>query len=163
MLFNANTFAIDKFFLECSNTKANEEDIQKVYFFNKIKRFTGYYSTYKDDFLVNFDRVPINISTNRNKCKFKLDKNNEYYFQCKSEWTWGDKSEHTVGIQKQSLELYRIMTRARYGNLYITEMECKKGDLKIAEKTKKKLEEEVKLIKDYIKKGNPNNQIQDFQ
>jgi len=38
-------------------------------------------------------------------------------------------------------------------------MECKKGDVKIAEKTKKKLEEEVKLIKDYIKKGNPNNQI----
>ena len=80
ILFTSNTFAIDKFFLECSNTKANEEDIQKVYFFNKIKRFTGYYSTYKDDFVVNFDRVPINISANQNKCKFKSDKSNALEF-----------------------------------------------------------------------------------
>ena len=159
IFFTSNTFAIDKFYLECSNTKADEEDIQKVYFFNKIKRFTGYYSIYKDDFVVNFDRVPINISANQNKCKFKSDKNNEYYFQCKSEWTWGDKSEHTVGIQKQSLELYRVMTTARYGYPYITEMECKKGDIKDAEKTKKQFEQEVKTIKEKITKGNPNNQI----
>ena len=159
IFFTSNTFAIDKFYLECSNTKADEEDIQKVYFFNKIKRFTGYYSIYKDDFVVNFDRVPINISANQNKCKFKSDKNNEYYFQCKSEWTWGDKSEHTIGIQKQSLELYRVMTTARYGYPYITEMECKKGNIKDAEKTKKQFEQEVKIIKEKIKKGNPNNQI----
>ena len=159
IFFTSNTFAIDKFFLECSNTKANEEDIQKVYFFNNIKRFTGYYSTYKDDFVVNFDRVPINISANQNKCKFKSDKSNEYYFQCKSEWTWGDKSEHTVGIQKQSLELYRVMTTSRYGYQYITEMECTKGDIKVAEQYKKRFEKEFKSIKEKIKKGNPKNQI----
>ena len=159
ILFTSNIFAIDKFYLECSNIKADEEDIQKVYFFNKIKRFTGYYSIYKNDFVVNFDRVPINISANQNKCKFKSDKNNEYYFQCNSEWTWGDKNEHTVGIQKQSLQLYRVMTTARYGYQYITQMECKKGDIKDAEKTKKQFEQEVNLIKEKIKKGNPNNQI----
>ena len=41
ILFTSNTFAIDKFFLECSNAKKvddfiffkNEEDVEKVYFF----------------------------------------------------------------------------------------------------------------------------------
>ena len=78
MVFGSfGAFAADKFFLECTNTLAEEEDIQKVYFFNKIKRFTGYYPTYKDGFKVNFDNVPIEMDTNSNKCKFKSDKNNE--------------------------------------------------------------------------------------
>ena len=159
IFFSSSLFAVDKFFLECSNKKADEEDIQKVFFFNKIKRFTGYYAIYKDDFMVNFDRVPINISANYNKCRFQKDQNNEYSFRCNSEWTWNDKKEHGVIIQKQTLDLYRQMTTSRYGYTYYTQMECKKGDVKEAEMYKKQFEQEVKLIKEKINKGNPNNQI----
>ena len=160
MVFGSfGAFAADKFFLECTNTLAEEEDIQKVYFFNKIKRFTGYYPTYKDGFKVNFDNIPIEMDTNSNKCKFKSDKNNEYYFACKSEWVWGDESEHTIGINKTSLNLYRVMTTSSYGYQYITSMKCKKGDVKEAEIQKKKFEQKIKSIKKNIKKGNPENQI----
>ena len=42
---------------------------------------------------------------------------------------------------------------------YITEMECTKGDIKVAEQHKKRFEKEFKSIKEKIKNGNPNNQI----
>ena len=51
------------------------------------------------------------------------------------------------------------MTTSRYGYTYFTQMECKKGDVKEAEMYKKRLEQEVKFIKEKINKGNPNNQI----
>tara|TARA_B100000767_G_scaffold274688_1_gene308517 strand:- start:1847 stop:2362 length:516 start_codon:yes stop_codon:yes gene_type:complete len=159
LVFSVNLYAIDKFFLECTNTKADEENIQKVYFFNKIKRFTGYYPVYKEGLKVNFDDVPIDITTNYNKCRFNSDKNNEYYFKCNSEWSWNDKKDHTIAIQKQSLDLYRVMTTFRYGYQYITEMECNKGNIKDAEMYKKRFENEVKSIKEIIKKGNPKNKI----
>ena len=85
--------------------------------------------------------------------------NNEYSFSCNSEWNWNDKKEHGVTIQKQTLNLYRQMTTLRYGYPYFTQMECKKGDVKEAETYKKQFEQEVRLIKEKINKGNPNNQI----
>ena len=159
LVFSVNLYAIDKFFLECTNTRADEEDIQKVYFFNNIKRFTGYYPEYKEGLKVNFDNVTIDITTNYNNCRFNSDQNNEYYFKCNSEWSWDKKNEHAIAIQKQSLNLYRVMTTSRYGYTVIDEMECKKGNIKDAEIYKKQFEKEVKTIKEKIKKGNPKNKI----
>lgn len=167
ILFTSNTFAIDKFFLECSNDKEandisilfrSEEDLEKVYFFNQINGFTGYYSTYKEGFVIYFDNFPINISANQHECKFESDIRGEYYFQCKSELTWfgGNKSKHKVEIQKQSLELYREMEDwSKYGHY----MKCTKGDLEVAEQYIRRFEKEFNSIKEKIEKGNPNNQI----
>ena len=166
IFFTSNTFAIDKFFLECSNAKKvddfilfkNEEDVEKVYFFYQINGFTGYYSTYKEDFVIDFDNFLFNVSANQHECKFKLDEDGEYYFQCKSELTWfgGNKSKHKVRIQKQSLELNRELFDM---NHYTHFMKCTKGDLEVAEQYIRRFEKEFNSIKEKIKKGNPNNQI----
>ena len=161
MLFflSGNLFAIDKFALECINDTA-DEDIKKIFFFNKIKRFTGYYSTF-DEQSLSSDGIEVKYTSERNKCKFDGDEDNRYFFNCKSDYVGFETRDNSVGIDQSSLVMLRSATSSKYGCPLLAKYSCKTLDTKKAEgllknfkQDKKNLDTEIKNLKKQKKAKN---------
>lgn len=158
-LLSGNLFAIDKFALECNN-ESTDDDIKKIFFFNKIKRFTGYYSTF-DEQTLNSDGIKVKYTSERNKCKFDGDEGNRYFFNCKSDYVGFETRDNSVGIDQSSLVMLRSATTAKYGYPLLGGYSCKTLDTKKAEgllknfkQDKKNLDKEIKNQKKQKKAKN---------
>ena len=156
---SGNLFAIDKFALECINDTA-DEDIKKIFFFNKIKRFTGYYSTF-DEQSLSSDGIEVKYTSERNKCKFDGDEDNRYFFNCKSDYVGFETRDNSVGIDQSSLVMLRSATSSKYGYPLLAKYSCKTLDTKKAEgllknfkQDKKNLDTEIKNLKKQKKAKN---------
>ena len=164
IFFSSSLLATESFGLRCENNeKGDSVEIKEIYFFNKINRFTGYYSI-KENAKLNISGVSVPYKSETNKCKYDGEERNRYFYDCKSEYSGGfEKPKTSLGIDRKELVMLRAYTTSKYNYEGMQIFSCEKlskddskSKLSFFKKEKKELD---KKIKDTKKGVNNKNQI----
>lgn len=164
VFFSSSLLATESFGLRCENNEKDDNvEIKEIYFFNKINRFTGYYSI-KENAKLNISGISVPYKSERNKCKYDGEERNRYFYDCKSEYSGKfEKPKTSVGIDRKELVMLRAYTTSKYNYEGMQIFSCEKlskddskSKLSFFKKEKKELD---KKIKDTKKGVNNKNQI----
>ena len=110
VFFIPDLFAIDPFAIRCENNEKVNDDLKELYFFNKTKRFTGYYAI-KSNAILNISGIKVPYNSELNKCRYDGEETNRLFYNCESEYSGGYQLPETgVGIDRAELVLLRSYT-----------------------------------------------------
>ena len=114
VFFIPDLFAIDSFALRCENNEKVDDDLKELYFFNKTKRFTGYYEI-KSNATLNISGIKVPYKSERHKCSYDGEERNRLFYNCESEYSGGFELPETgIGIDREKLVMIRSYTTSKY-------------------------------------------------
>ena len=154
--------ALDTFALKCENGDKTS-DIKELYFFYKVKRFTGYYSI-KENARLNISGTAIPYTSELNNCRYDGKERNRVFYNCTSEYTGGFEVPETgIGIDRENLTMLRSYTTSKYKISGLGIFSCvkltKDESQSKLESFKKEKKELNKRIKEAKKSANSRNKI----
>tara|TARA_B100001029_G_C14840745_1_gene328216 strand:+ start:175 stop:693 length:519 start_codon:yes stop_codon:yes gene_type:complete len=160
LLVSGSVWSLDAFALKCENGDKTHH-IKELYFFYKIKRFTGYYSI-KENATLTISGIQVPYTSELNKCRYDGEERNRIIFDCKSEYSGGwEKPETGIGIDRGSLAMLRSYTTTKYNFEGLSIFGCLKlskeeylSKLESFKAEKKELNKRIKEAKKSVKNKN---------